>query len=108
MFERKILELKLASIEKLSSIYESIARLLFNYPDNPGMKLVNPNPISEERRSINALIRGLPMHPRGYPVVPTPKSLLEAFVGNFPHTVTPEKVFYEHKTDGYYLSLIHI
>lgn len=100
MLERKILELKLASIEKLSSIYESIARLLFNYPDNPGMKLINP--ISEERRSINSLIRGLPMHPRGFPVVPNPKSLLEAFIGNFPHTVTIEKVFYEHKTDGYY------
>ena len=54
MFERKILELKLASIEKLSSIYEAIAKLLFNYPDNPGMRLINP--ISEERRSINSLI----------------------------------------------------
>ena len=30
------------------------------------------------------------------------KTLLEAFLGNLPHANTIEKVFYEHKADGFY------
>ena len=98
--ERKLLDLKLASIQKLSSIYEAIATQFFNYPDNPGMQLVNP--ASEERRSIASYVAQLPLHPRGVPPIPQPKTLLEAFIGNLPHANTIEKVFYEHKSDGYY------
>lgn len=98
--ERKLLDLKLASIQKLSSIYEAIARQFFNYPENPGMILSNP--ASEERQSIDAYIRQLPLHPRGFPPTPNPQNMLEAIIGNFPHTNTIERVFYEHKVDGYY------
>jgi len=97
--ERKLLEFKLTTIEKISSIYEKIATQFFNYPDNPGMVLTDPNP---ERLSIAEYVAKLPLHARGVPPLPQPQSLLEAIVGNLPQTNTIEKVFYEHKNDGFY------
>lgn len=96
--ERKILEFKYTAIENISSFYEAIAKQFFNYPENPGMLMTNP----ERNQDMLDLVAGLPRHAKNFPAVPKPQSLLEAFVGNFPSTTTIEKIFYEHKHDGYY------
>ena len=96
--ERKILEFKLATIEKVSSFYEIVAKQFFNYPQNPGMLLTDP----DRNQTMTDLVARLPRHAQNVPATPKPQSLLEAFVGNLPSSSTIEKVFYEHKHDGYY------
>lgn len=96
--ERKILEFKLATIEKVSSFYEIVAKQFFNYPQNPGMLITDP----EKNMAMTDLVSRLPKHAKNVPAVPNPQSLLEAFIGNLPSSSTIEKVFYEHKQDGYY------
>ena len=97
--ERKILEFKFATIEKVSSLYEKIATQFFNYPQNPGMLLTDPDP---KNFTLSEYVSRLPIHAKAVPPDPQPTNILEALVGNLPKTSTIEKVFYEHKHDGYY------
>ena len=96
--ERKILEFKLTTIEKISSFYEAIAKQFFNYPENPGMLVTDP----DSNQAMMDLVARLPRHATRVPPAPDPQNLLEAFVGNFPKVSIIEKVFFEHKHDGYY------
>jgi hypothetical protein len=97
--ERKILEFKLDAIEKISFFYETLAKQFFNYPQNPGMLVKDPD---APNQTMADFVSRLPMHAKNVPAAPKPQNLLEAFVGNLPASSTIDKVFYEHKHDGYY------
>jgi len=97
--ERKILEFKLATVDKVSSIYEKVATQFFNYPQNPGMLLTDPDP---RNQTLSDYVSRLPLHARNVPPNPQPQNMLEAFVGNLPKSTTIEKVFYEQRHDGFY------
>jgi hypothetical protein len=97
--EHKILELKIAIVGGVSYLFEKIATKFFNYPQNQGMLIDNPD---LKKMALSDYISSLPYHKTVVPPQPMPKNLIEVFFGNFPSTSTIEKVFYEHITDGYY------
>lgn len=97
--EHKILELKIAVVERVSSLFEKIATQFFNYPQNQGMLLYNPDP---KKLALADYVSSLPYHKTAVPPQPMPKNLIEVFIGNFPNTSTIEKLFYENNSDGYY------
>lgn len=96
----RILEIKLAFFNGLSNLIEKFATLFFNYPNNPGM------PISESSDPANKAIvnyfSNLPVHLTPVPPLAVPRTIYEAFFGNYPLLMSIERNFYEDDFEGYY------
>jgi len=98
--ENKVLEIKLAFFNALSYIIEKIAKLFFNYPNNPGMPIIEL--ADSNRKEMIDYMVDLPVHFSSFPPSAAPRTLSQCFFGNYPLLPTIERTFYEHKLDGFY------
>ena len=98
--ENKFLEIKLAFFNAVSYIVEKIAKLFFNYPNNPGMPIVELT--DSNRKEMIGYIADLPIHLSTFPPLAVPRTLSQCFFGNYPLLPTIQRSFYEHKLDGFY------
>jgi len=96
----KILEFKLAFANGLSSIMETIAIKIFNYPNNIGMPISQTYDV--KKQALVDYVSKLPVHETQFPPAAVPKTLSQIFFGNYPNMDTINRTFYEHKSDGFY------
>jgi hypothetical protein len=98
--ENKILDIKVSFVNSVSYIFEKIARIFFNYPNNPGMPMLDF--VDSNRKEIFNYISDLPVHLSTFPPLAVPQTLSQCFLGNYPILPTIQRTFYEHKLDGFY------
>jgi len=98
--ENKVLEIKLAFFNAVSYIFEKIAKLFFNYPNNPGMPIMEL--VDSNRKETIDYVSELPVHLSTFPPLAVPRTLSQCFFGNYPLLPTIQRTFYEHKLDGFY------
>ena len=98
--ENKILDLKVSFVNLVSYLFEKIARIFFNYPNNPGMPMLDF--VDSNRKEIVNYITDLPTHVSTFPPLAVPRTLSQCFFGNYPLLPTIQRTFYEHKLDGFY------
>jgi hypothetical protein len=96
----KILEIKLAFFTGLSYLIEKSASLFFNYPNNPGMPISEPS--DPAKKAIVNYLSNLPVHLTTVPPLAVPRTLTEAFFGNYPLLMSIQRNFYEDPIQGYY------
>jgi len=96
---KQILNFKSSILNGLCFLTQKIATLIFNYPKNLGMPIA---PINLDQRSTFSFNSSLPIFTSRIPPIPEPKTFLQAIFGNIPKINSVEKVFYEHKLQGYY------
>lgn len=98
--ENKILEIKFAFFNAVSYIVEKIAKLFFNYPNNPGMPIIELT--NSTRKEMIDYMADLPVHVSAFPPLAVPRTLSQCFFGNYPLLPIIQRTFYEHKLDGFY------
>ena len=96
----KILDFKVAFVSWLKVLTEQIATRIFNYPQNLGMPII-PEYNARQESMIDYLSK-LPVHQTSFPPPAAPVTLTQVFFGNFPEMSRINKIFYEHKSDGFY------
>lgn len=98
--ENKILDIKVSFVNLVSYLFEKIARIFFNYPNNPGMPMLDF--VDSNRKEILNYMTDLPVHVSNFPPLAVPRTLSQCFFGNYPLLPTIQRTFYEHKLDGFY------
>ena len=96
----KILEFKMAFATGVEVLMEKIATQFFNYPQFLGMPVYRH--YDSKTQSIVDYVKQLPVHDTPFPPEPDPQTLSQVLLGNFPPLLTINRVFYEHKSDGFY------
>ena len=70
---------------------------LFGYPENKGMPI-----IQVDGQATRKFHRHLPVHTGSWPPPPSPKNILEAFLGHKPIFQPVDRNFFEHSYHGFY------
>ena len=96
----KILDFKVAFVSGLKTLTEQIATKIFHYPQNLGMP-ITPEYNAKQESMIDYLSK-LPVHQTSFPPPAAPATLSQVFFGNFPEMSRIDRIFYEHKSDGFY------
>ena len=96
----KILEFKLVFVSGLESLTGTIATKIFQYPQNLGMPIAPSYDV--EHQAMVDYVSKLPNHNTMFPPPAAPVTLTQVIFGNFPEMSKIDKIFYEHKADGFY------
>ena len=96
----KILEFKLGFVSGLESVTGQIATKIFHYPQNLGMP-ISPS-YDVQHQAMVDYVSKLPNHNTMFPPPAAPITLTQVIFGNFPEMSKIDRVFYEHKSDGFY------
>ena len=96
----KILEFKLVFVSGLESLTEKIATKIFHYPQNLGMPIAPPYDV--QHQTMVDYVSKLPSHNTMFPPPAAPVTLSQVIFGNFPEMSKIDRIFYEHKSDGFY------
>ena len=96
----KILEFKLFFVSGLESLAGKIATKIFHYPQNLGMP-ITPS-FDVQHQMMVDYVSKLPNHSTMFPPPATPVTLTQVIFGNFPEMSKIDRIFYEHKSDGFY------
>jgi len=96
----KILEFKLVFVSGLESLTGQIATKIFHYPQNIGMPIAPSYDI--EHKAMVDYVAKLPTHNTMFPPPAAPVTLTQVIFGNFPEMSKIDRIFYEHKSDGFY------
>lgn len=98
--ETSVLQIKFAIFKAMSSVVETIAKIFFNYPNNPGMPELDL--VTLDRKGMVDFFTQLPVHASNFPPMAQPRSLAQCFFGNYPEVPIIERTFYEHQLEGFY------
>ena len=96
---KHVLNFKSNILNGLCFLTQNIATLIFNFPKNPGMPIT---PTNLDQQSIFDFNSSLPTFSSRIPSIPTPRTFLQALFGNIQKINPIERIFYEHKSQGYY------
>jgi len=96
----KIVEFKLLFASGVEFLTEKIATYIFNYPQVSGMPIYPP--YDTKKIALVDYVSKLPIHQTAFPPRAVPTTFSQVIFGNFPEMSKITRIFYEHKSDGFY------
>ena len=96
----KIVEFKLLFASGVEFLTEKIATYIFNYPQVSGMPIYPP--YDSKKIALVDYVSKLPIHQTAFPPRAVPTTFSQVIFGNFPEMSKITRIFYEHKSDGFY------